>query len=555
MARLIPELTEQEISDAHGSQAETHVYSALRDGLPDSVIVLYSVPWVEPRKGLSPQDGEADFVILDPRRGMLVGEVKGGQVEVYSGNRWIRRTEGRTEDFRSPFEQALNSRKVFERYCKREIGIDLARIGSGHFVAFPDTSIHLPNIGPGAPGELTIYGDELPGIRDRIGQIFDYWQGGSQNPDVEANWVDRVAELLMPTRALKPSLGAQVISDEQQFLALTLEQSKILGLLGHVNRARIDGAAGTGKTVLAMEKARKMAANGKRTLLTCFNRPLADRMASQLSEEANLQVLTYHEVCRLFAEKAGLSLPDRDAPMPSEYFSEELPGLLLESLDLLPEDRFDALVVDEGQDFHRDWWVTLTLLLEDTDECPIYVFNDAGQNLFQDDVFDPDDLQLFGLSENVRNTQQIHSFAQNHSTTRATLCNGPAGRPVEFIEADGERERRQALSRSIHRLVNEEGVNRDDITIVTGRSVRNSCLYGLTEVGAFALRQVDQDGVGILVESAWRFKGLESPVIILIDFPSSVASSLRYVAATRAQSHLVIIGSAEENSSWIPVSP
>lgn len=87
MARIIPDLTYDEIIQLHGSSAEARLYAALRDHLPGSITVLYSVPWVEPRRGLPPQNGEADFVILDPERGMLVCEVKGGNIEVYSGGK------------------------------------------------------------------------------------------------------------------------------------------------------------------------------------------------------------------------------------------------------------------------------------------------------------------------------------------------------------------------------------------------------------------------------------------------------------------------------------
>ena len=89
-----------------------------------------------------------------------------------------------------------------------------------------------------------------------------------------------------------------------------------------------------------------------------------------MSDTGNVVALTYHELCRSMAEKAGIELPDRDTPMPSAYFDEQLPALLLQALEDLPEQRFDALVVDEAQDFHLNWWATLTLLLSDADECP-----------------------------------------------------------------------------------------------------------------------------------------------------------------------------------------
>ena len=88
MARIIPDLTKQEIIAQHDSEAESRVYAALRDELPQEITVLYSVPWIESSPGGTTRDGETDFVVIDPSHGVLILEVKGGTVEISPGGQW-----------------------------------------------------------------------------------------------------------------------------------------------------------------------------------------------------------------------------------------------------------------------------------------------------------------------------------------------------------------------------------------------------------------------------------------------------------------------------------
>ena len=90
---MIPDLTEEQIIAEHDSEAEARVYAALHEGLPADLTVLYSVPWID-TSGKSARDGEADFVVIDPSRGILVLEVKGGTTEIASGGRWSTRGRG-----------------------------------------------------------------------------------------------------------------------------------------------------------------------------------------------------------------------------------------------------------------------------------------------------------------------------------------------------------------------------------------------------------------------------------------------------------------------------
>src|SRR5262249_23534385 len=81
-----------------------------------------------------------------------------------------------------------------------------------------------------------------------------------------------------------------------------------------------------------------------------------------------LTILNFHQLCFEIGEKAELPLPQPDphGPVPPrDYFEEMLPQVLEVALDKFPEERFDAIVVDEGQAFSASWWLPLQLALSD----------------------------------------------------------------------------------------------------------------------------------------------------------------------------------------------
>jgi hypothetical protein len=84
----------------------------------------------------------------------------------------------------------------------------------------------------------------------------------------------------------------------------------------------------------------------------------------------------------LLGRDAGLDLPDRTASkMPSTYFTEDLPVALGQAVSILGP-RYDAIVVDEGQDFEEMWWIPLTELLRDQTQGILYIFFDDRQAIY-----------------------------------------------------------------------------------------------------------------------------------------------------------------------------
>ena len=542
MARIIPEFTKAQIVAEHGSEAEANVYAALRDSLPGHVTVLYSVPWVDSTSKNLTRDGEADFVVIDPTKGILVLEAKGGSVEISPGGQWFTRRDGGTlVGITNPFRQGVVSKNVLKREISSITGFDTYDLNFAHGVVLPDVFNNPGNLGPDAPIDILVLGNELENIETRIDDIFDYWSS-AESMSFDTEHTDVIIERIFPRRVLAPSLGATIRDTEEQIVELTRQQCRYLGFLGSQKRVCIEGPAGTGKTVLAFEKAKQLAESGIPTLLTCFSNRLAAQLLTMAESVPNLSVWTFHDACWQLAEEAGLALPASGTDLDSEFFDTTLPGLLWKALDLLPNRRFGAVIIDEAQDLEFEWWELLELMLTDADEGWLWAFRDPGQDLFERDTGLASGMQVYPLSENVRNTRQIHDAAAQFAPHDPGVSTGPEGSEVLYELATNKRASARVVGRVLHRLINDEGLNREDVLILTASSVQKSSLAGIEKVGSFELKSFGTEGNGVDIESVWRFKGLERAAIIVVDMLESTENAVRYVAMTRAKSVLVIVG-------------
>ena len=195
-------------------------------------------------------------------------------------------------------------------------------------------------------------------------------------------------QLLTEPVELRSLLRNEIAEGDREVVRLTNGQFMLLNTLRHQRRAEIVGGAGTGKTMLAAEKARRLAREGFRTLLVCFNSPLARMLTEETADVARttglLDVSTFHQVCEDLASDAG-TLPAKPDPVPPSWFSHSLPRALDAALEELGP-RYHAIVIDEGQDFEADWLLSLEALLFEPKEDVLYVFHDPAQAIYRDDV-------------------------------------------------------------------------------------------------------------------------------------------------------------------------
>jgi superfamily I DNA/RNA helicase len=383
-------------------------------------------------------------------------------------------------------------------------------------------------------------------------EIMRYWQGREKQSSLSGPALITLLErLLAPTINLPNPLSLQVKDENQEILRLTEEQFRILDLLSRTRRAAISGCAGAGKTMLAVEKAKRLAREGFRTLLTCYNKPLAAYLGEVAGQIDNLSVCSFHHLCRKTAKDAKISLPSVEGLDRQKIFDEDYPDALANAVSLRPDLKYDAIIVDEGQDFKDAWWIALEDCLVGGKHSIFYVFFDDNQRIYRDRGSIPSDLPLFPLTENVRNTRTIHrALTTYYQGEFLSLPRGPVGRSVEIHSCTTPDALRKLLQHILQRLIVTEQIAFSDIAVLTPRALDRSALRELKLEGNIKFARPEEykgNQREILCSTIHSFKGLERPVVIVVELderlPKEVErDTLCYIAFSRPRSHLILLG-------------
>jgi hypothetical protein len=339
------------------SSAERRLYEGFLEQLDDAYVVYHSVDWVLAGRNGRPEQGEADFVIAHPEDGVLVIEAKGGELGYDPmTRRWSQGgRSGRHELHEDPFHQARDEMHSLVRIMEAQAGWDDWRPSYGYAVALPDGTYGV-DAHPGAPAAYVIDHDDMRGLDARVREIMHGWRRNGRV--FGERGMEALATALGFRVEIRTPLKLAFDEEDRKIVELTDEQAYVRAYVLHRKRAVVTGPPGSGKTVLALGIARHVAAEGKRTLLTCFNVRLADYLRVSVENTPNLHVNHFHGLCAELAREAGLAIPEASGPDDRVYFEETLPGLLEEAARRL-EPRFDAIIVDEAQDFREWWWPAL----------------------------------------------------------------------------------------------------------------------------------------------------------------------------------------------------
>jgi hypothetical protein len=567
MTNIIPDLSEAQLSELP-SQAEAKVYRALRDKLPKDYVVFFQVGWILQREDQEAKDGETDFLVCHPDQGYLCIEVKGGGVgfdastgEWFSANRHQRKIP-----IRNPIGQALRAKysirsKLNEHPRWRDLS--LGNVLRGHAVFFPDVGDAGALSRPDMPAALIGSAKSLQDPRAWIDNAFAYWGNDAGNfTSIGRRGIDVVRDVFARSFFVAPLVSARLAEQEARRLILTKDQTRVLDFLRSHRRVAVSGGAGTGKTVLAVEKARRLASEGFKTLLTCYNRPLADHLSSICSGTSNLEVLSFHQLCYRQVELANRAsgrdlVAEAKATYPgTNLYDVQLPNAFAYSLDVLP-DRYEAIVCDEGQDFREEYWVPLELLLSDYERSPLYVFYDDNQNIYARAGTFPIREEPFTLTTNCRNTAPIHSAA--YRRYRGVPVSPPdiEGDEVQFEASPGRDAQAAKIHARIVDLVARQGVAPGDISVLIADAPQKGDYYAtlrhlpLPKPSTW-LDEGTRSANTVLMDTIQRFKGLESPIVFLwgldsIDLRRS--EELLYVGMSRAKSLLVVVGTSASCAS------
>lgn len=515
-------------------ESEIKVYRILR-GLPDNWSVFHSVNWLGTR-GKRIGDGEADFVLLHPAFGLIALEVKGGGVSTEHGE-WV--SEDRNRDIhkiKDPYKQASESARNLHEWLKDRLGCLIPAV---HAVVFPDLSRIPSTLPPNAPPEITITSGDFRRVEQKLHEILKKHKI-SQNLGLNAKQTRKVINALAPTTRVRRTLSDEASDADRGLINLTEEQIRAFAGTRRNRRMIILGAAGTGKTVLAVEKARQLRDDGRRTLLVCYNNLLQKRLSADRSLDG-ITVKTFHGLCYSQIEKAGMETPQN--PIPEEWWKDKAPDELVSAVSKTG-DTFEAIVVDEGQDFSKLWLDALECISRYEKETPFYIFADKNQDLWRrnwENLEDEDRWSHYELALNCRNTREISLRVE--AIGGSEVWEGAASGPQpKWTELGRGSVPSTSASKIVDELLRKNFSPNEIVVLCEDRKIVND-LRGKS-VGETEFAEFGRDGV--VIETIGRFKGLEAKVaVVVLGSGGESPDRIAYVGFSRAKTYLHVIAPRE----------
>lgn len=532
MAIMIPRVC----SPATKSMAEAALFPQLEKQLDGSYYVFHSFGILARNLENVLVDREIDYLVCSREHGVLALEVKGGVI-AYDGRKGTWLQNGHPLEL-SPVRQAMENKYAIRSYLEKKMGT-IGRITLGHAVCFPDVFGEVTDLPAEADRRIVITGEQVAYLEEAIPAILAGFAKGPKRKLAQAEW-SRLTRALMPEFEFGASLVDRMAASEKKLFALTEEQYALLDILGERRRVLIRGCAGTGKTILAVKKAQELAARRMRVLLLCYNSPLAALLKESVAGHGDITAETYHAFCMRKLQESGVRMEIRaDDP---DFWRYEVPQRFDTWLGGNPL-TYDAVIVDEAQDFMWPYWMTIEKLLPP--EGYLYIFYDPDQNLYGTDLQFPIEGEPYVLRKNCRNTARIARKLMEYSAVRMDLREGaPEGEPVVEVRCAFDHELRKALGRALHRMIIEGRLSKDRVVILGGHNIENTCLAAHNVVGSFTIAEKPRKGADVVRYSTYmRFKGCEADAVIIlgVDPKDERWSGLAlYTAMSRAK-HLLYV--------------
>ncbi|CAB4864023.1 unannotated protein [freshwater metagenome] len=502
--------------------SERRVCAAFVDGLDDSWSVVPNVPIYVDR-----EDREIDIVLVSPTHGVIAVEVKGGVIAV-NGGTWVQNGVALRK---TPMAQVVAAKHCLVKRMRR-IGIELNGLFMCHVVALPDVgSVPVNGLGPDAPNEIIFAKPQLAGPAAAIARL------QHENGPIPLERLARFLSALRPDIVLDGGEG-----DTMQTTARHLDHATFIHLAAvrelDVNRrVLVTGGAGTGKTWLAVDWARRAVARGERTLVVCFNKPIAEQLQRSL-DGTSAMVGTYHDIAVRLLEPQGF----RVGASPTAEYWEHVPTEALAFHADKVGTPFDTIIIDEGQDIRPHWMESLELLLDPAGARRLLVTADPAQAIYVKPWRPPNGMIEMPLVHNLRNSRSIADLVRRLGGPEP-MPNAPGRMPVSHITAGGRKEVRKRVRDTIARLTEAHGVPLCQIAVLTMHASVRDDLIADPPDGYQLVRWEDRCEEGVLCETVHRAKGLERTAVILVDASGEPDRTLLYVGASRAVSSLTLIGS------------
>jgi len=511
--------------------SERKVWEALRDQLGGGDVLIAGQRVTDRSK-----DHEIDVAVAFEGGGVVVAEVKGSKVWCDEEGWWIER-HGRSSRIH-PVTQAREGLYAFRHWVT-----NTPQWGSrppvrwGHAVVLPYTPVDDDFSLIDAARWQVAGSNDLHRLADFLRAIVV-----EQRNDKRLLDADDIVALLeslngrgLPQRDL---IGqAEERGDEVE--RLSAEQAVILDAARLLSRIEVRGGAGSGKTWLAVEQARRLSRSGRRVALTCYSRGLAAwlqrRVASFPRKEQPAYVGTFHNLGVEWGAPTG---SDDD----SHFWEVELPQQMVDLGAAQPLGKlFDAIVIDEAQDFADLWWPAALAALRDEDAGGLYVFSDEGQRVFSRFGGPPAGLVPLVLDHNLRNTRQIANSFSSLTPIRMRL-GGVDGPDVRLVECSWK-EALDCADDAVDVLL-DNGWRPQDVALLTTGS-RHPEQRQRQAGGQDSYWDSFWDEEQVFYGHVLGFKGLERSAVVLAlneETPVERSRERLYVGLSRPRDQLVVCG-------------
>lgn len=535
MAQLLPEFPH------YGHPTEKVVVDALLGQLPDEALVV-----VGQRISTSGKECEVDILVALPEAGFVAIEVKSGEITIDEHGDWWQGSGNRRHRI-APVDQVRTAMYALRTYVEHDPRWSLGRQRWTHLLVTPHTRFPADFSVPDCPRDRIIDREQLDHIGEHCRRLARS-KGNAKVPYLPDRALDALRTILAGRGLPQRDVVARAAENDDIADALTREQSVLLRAIDVLPRVEIRGGAGSGKTYLALEQARRLSRAGKRVALLCYSHGLAGYLrrvtSGWSSDDRPAYVGEFHALGIEWGAPRGPDerIRSEDA---TRWWEHDLPTLMADLAEQLPDyGRFDAIVVDEAQDFADSWWRPVIAALRDRENGRLLIVGDSGQSVFQRTGRPPVDLVPLVLDHNLRNTREIAAAFLPLAGERMTL-RGASGPAVRHVPVPDRAEAIALGDAEVERLL-DAGWPQHDIALLTTGS-RHPVQVELQDDGPESYWETFWSGDDIFYGHVLGFKGLERRCVVLVCNHAEGIDRLRervYVGMSRATDVLVVVGDA-----------
>jgi hypothetical protein len=433
MAEFIPDRL-----PSRASRGEERTFNVLKK-LPDDYLVYYE-PQIENR--------HPDFIVIAPDLGVIVIEVKGWYIDdIVQGNDFeiVINDNGREKREIHPLEQARNYQWRLVRACEKNPNFTHLLHKDGphknrfifpfvHFVILSNITQKQLKSQAGNDFSLifrpenTMTRDVLLALEQASGDVISkalvsYFDPFWNIEPLSSDQIDVLRavihpEIIISYLSLKPIAAPK--SESELIQVLDRKQENNARKIGEGHRI-LCGVAGSGKTLLLIARARWLHERDPEAniLLLCYNVSLATYLKNTLKDFPRIKVTHFDG----WAKYNGISRFSEDPKTGKVENDESIGNRLFERLNSRVGDfrRYDAVLIDEAQDFHSNWFSCILLAMKDPNDGDLLIVCDGNQGIRPIENLSWKSLGIraqgrtihraLDLDKNYRNTHEILKLA------------------------------------------------------------------------------------------------------------------------------------------------